>query len=182
MIKTLLALSIFGLVSLTAAPIDDMMELYNQKSYEKACNYGLRHFKKNSSNYNYIMLYAFSCLKADYIDRLAVPITALRYTPTQRQNAAYFATILLQKKMLYHALIDGTSLKGIVLPLADHPISVVFTLFAREKYRKEKGIYYLKDPKDPQKDYHVYIQQDRTPHLIVEEYINDKMIKEHRYW
>ncbi|NPA28829.1 MAG: hypothetical protein GXO33_01430 [Epsilonproteobacteria bacterium] len=180
----LLFISMLGL-SLHAeeTPLRQMVSLYKKGYYKKACNVGLRYFEKYKKNNDFVMLYGFSCLHADYIDRLAVPLTALRYTPTERKNATYFATILLQKKMLYQKLLDGLDLSTVRLPVTDHVISIVFDLIVHRNYEKKRGVYFLTDPNRSGKSYKLYLESHkRGPHMIVEEIVDGKTVKIHRYW
>jgi len=88
----------------------NLFTLYQNKKYEKVCSIGFRNFQKYKKDEEFVNLYAFGCLNADYVDRLAIPIVTLRFSKESRANSAYFAVILMQKKLLYHALIDGYDL------------------------------------------------------------------------
>ena len=81
-----------------------MLRLYQNQHYAKACQIGFNNFSTNSSDEKFISLYAFACLHSDFIDRLAIPIAKLKYSKEARINSAYFATILMQKKMLYNRM------------------------------------------------------------------------------
>ena len=164
-------------------PMQKLYKLYKAKAYKEACNYGLRNFSKYKGNSDYIMLYAFACLNADYIDRLAVPSTALRKTATERKNAAYFSTILLQKKLLYTALIDGTDIFGIRLPVTTYPLSIVFDKYSKKEYTLRQGVYYFTDDRNPDRTYHLYLERvGQNFHMVLEEYEKGKLQKTHKYW
>ena len=99
------------LTSLVQADLkQELYHLYQSEQYGIACSKGMKHFQKNRKDTEFVSIYAFSCLKADYIDRLAVPISILKHSEESRANAAYFSVILMQKKLLYHAIIDGYDL------------------------------------------------------------------------
>ncbi|GEM_PF-97363 len=165
------------------APLEKMLRLYKKERYKEACNWGLRYFNRYKKEGNFIMLYAFSCLHSDYIDRLAVPMTALRYTPTERKNATYFATILLQKKMLYQKLLDGLDLTAIRLPETDYVLSIVFDMITKNQYTKKNNAYLLTDRHNPKKSYKLYLETySKGKHMILQEYLDGKLIKTHRYW
>ena len=88
----------FALVSLLHANIkEDILSLYQTKQYTQACRTGFLHLEELNKDENFIALYAFACLKADYIDRLSVPISKLKYSKEARANSAYLAVILMQK-------------------------------------------------------------------------------------
>lgn len=158
---------------------EKIIQLYQKKEYEKICHLGYRKFKSIRNDQNLISLYAFSCLYADYIDRLAIPIIALTKTKEARQNRTYFSLILTQKNMLYSAIIDHITIKGVQLPMTDHVISRVAHLFFQNHYTKRDGHYFLQDPKDPKISYEVYQEKSRynRPYLIIEEHIGSTIIK-----
>ncbi|BDY11987.1 hypothetical protein [Hydrogenimonas cancrithermarum] len=181
--KKLLILSIFAIVSLQGADLERLYGFYAQKQYKKACQLGLRMFGKHKKNSKFLMLYGFSCLKADYIDRLAVPLTGLRATKTERANASYFATILLQKKLLYHALLDHVDISDLKLPKTDYILSKVFDLYVKKAYRKIDDKYYLTPEQESGMLYVLYVESNGKVHkMVVEERLDGNIIKIHRYW
>ncbi|MRI58055.1 MAG: hypothetical protein C6H99_00945 [Epsilonproteobacteria bacterium] len=106
--------------------IASMIKAYRQKQYAKVCHQGYRSFQKIKKSEDLLNMYAFSCLKSGYINRLAVPIIILNKTPYSRKNRVYFSTILLQKNILLSALADKERYSGISLPKTDHIISKLF--------------------------------------------------------
>ncbi|MCF6200605.1 MAG: hypothetical protein L3J42_00510 [Hydrogenimonas sp.] len=179
----MIILFIFATSSIIASDLERLYNLYQQKQYKKACNLGLRLFNKHKKNSKFLMLYGLSCLNADYIDRLAVPLTGLRSGKSERANASYFATILLQKKLLYHALLDNKDISNLVLPKTDYVLSKVFDLYVKKKYKKVDDKYYLISPKDASLMYVLYIEtHNRVKKMVIEERIDNHTIKVHRYW
>ncbi|BAF70119.1 hypothetical protein [Nitratiruptor sp. SB155-2] len=178
----ILVLILFSLLLIAkdgAVTKDKIIELYQKKEYEKLCHLGYRNFKSIRNDQNLISLYAFSCLYADYIDRLAIPIIALSKTKEARQNRTYFSLILTQKNMLYSSIIDHIPIEGIQLPMTDHVISRVSHLYFQNLYTKKDGHYFLHDPNDPKITYEVYQEKSRynRPFLIIEEHIGSTIIK-----
>ena len=177
---TLLLLLITGLF---ANSLERMHQLYMQNQYARACQLGLHLFKKYRRNTDYLMLYGFSCLKSDFNDRLAVPITGLRATKTERANASYFAAILLQKKLLYHALIDHVDISHLNLPSTDYILSKVFDLYSHNRYKKIDNKYYLAGDHGNGLIYVLYIDSTgKEQKMVIEERLNDNIIKIHKYW
>ena len=84
-----------------------MYQLYQKGEYTTSCNIGLQHFKELEANEAYLSLYAFSCLKADQIDRLNTPLMILNQSSEARANASYFSMLVMQKKLLVQALYDN---------------------------------------------------------------------------
>jgi hypothetical protein len=161
----------------------EMLKLYENKQYESACNIGFDNLKRNKNDEAFVSLYAFSCLKSDYINRLAVPITLLRFSPEARINSAYFSVILMQKKLLYHALLDGYEFSSLNLPTTNFILSKVFDLYTKEKNKQNNKIYLFKDKDDKNISYKLYLQKSkRLDKIIIEKYDNMKLIKRHTYW
>ena len=169
---------------LSAATMQDLYNLYNAKKYEQGCRLGLRIFEKYKKDSKFLMLYAFSCLKADYIDRLAVPMTGLRRTKTERANASYFATIILQKKLLYHALLDHVDISHLKLPATDYILSKIFDMYTNGKYKKVDERYIFTPEEEDNGLYYVlYVEEGKgSPKMVIEERLDDHTIKRHRYW
>jgi len=181
--RLLSLLLVLSIASLGASDLDRLYRLYSQKQYAKACQLGLRIFNQNKKNSKFLMLYGFSCLNADFIDRLAVPMTGLRRTKTERANASYFATIILQKKLLYHAVLDGVDISDLKLPKTDYILSRVFDMFTKNDYKKADGRYLFKSKENPDLSYVLYIEYGRgAPKMIIEERLDGQIIKTHRYW
>ena len=166
-----------------ASELEDLYNLYSQKRYAQACHLGLKIFNNYKKNSKFLMLYGFSCLHSDYIDRLAVPMTGLRHTKSERANASYFATIILQKKLLYHALLDGVDISDLKLPKTDYILSQVFDMYTKKDYKKVDDRYYFNPKKDKNLLYVLYVQYGRgAPKMIIEERLDDHLLKTHRYW
>ncbi len=181
--KKALLVSALLLSSLTSADIESLYKLYQSKKYKQACQLGLRMFKEQKKDSRFLMLYGLSCLNADYIDRLAVPMTALRYSKTERANASYFATILLQKKLLYHSLLDGIDISNLKLPKTDYILSKVFDLYTKKEYKKVDDKYYFIPKKGAGLMYVLYLEgTGRVTKMTIEERLDDHIIKIHRYW
>jgi len=176
-IGLLLVLNLFANDTIT------MYKLYQNQEYEKACDIGLKIFYKNKQDENFLSLYAFSCLQSDNINRLALPIANLKYTRESRANASYFSVILMQKKLLYHALIDGYDLKSLNLPTTDYILSKVFDAYAKLENTEKKPYYIFKDENDKKRVYKLYLIQDKkVKKIVIEEFYDTIAIKRHVYW
>ena len=173
----------FLFINAHATVKERMYQLYQNEEYAKACKTGYDYFKKHKNDETYVSLYAFSCLKSDYIDRLARAITALKFSKEARKNAAYFSTILMQKKLLYYSLVDGYQLSQFKLPTTDYVLSKVFDLYSKVDEKKRKKFYIFKDPDDSKLIYKLYLlKQGNINKIIIEEYYDTIKIKRHIYW
>ena len=160
-----------------------MFNLYQNKKYEDVCNIGFNNFNHYNKDEDYISLYAFSCLKADYIDRLSVPIAMLKFSKEARSNSAYFSVILMQKKLLYHALVDNYDVSEMNLPTTDYVLSKIFDLYAKLEDKTPRSFYLFEDKDDSKLTYKLYlVKDDRLSKIIIEEYYDSVTIKRHVYW
>jgi len=176
-------LIVFIALSLYADIKQDMFNLYQNKKYEKVCNLGFRNFSRYRQNEEYVSLYAFACLKSDYIDRLSVPIATLKFSKEARANSAYFSVILMQKKLLYHALVDDYDLSTLKLPTTDYTLSKVFDLYAKLGKHEPRAFYLFENENDKKVTYKLYlVKNNRLSKVVIEEYYNSVMLKRHAYW
>ena len=160
-----------------------MLGLYKNSDFQRACDLGYSYFDANKNNEEFISIYAFSCLNADHIDRLAIPIISLRFSKEARANASYFSIILMQKKLLYHALLDNYDVSIYALPTTEHILSKVFDLYAKLGPHQPQDFYLFEDESDNNLIYKLYIsKEERTPKMVIETFYNDKALKRHIYW
>jgi len=179
---TLLLFFIFS-IYLHADAKYEMFQLYKTSQYQKACTMGYDYFKKFKRDAQYASLYGFSCLKSDYIDRLAQPIATLKFSKEARENSAYFATILMQKKLLYHSLLDGYDLSKFKFPTTTYVLSKVFDLYSQLPKHKQKEFYILQDPDNKSIIYKLYtIKDNNIDKMVIEEYYDTIKVKRHIYW
>ncbi len=178
-----IVLSLIFAIILCADVKQEMLGLYQNKKYENACNLGFNNFNANDKDEDYISLFAFACLKADSIDRLAIPIIKLKFSPESRSNGAYFSIIMMQKKLLYHALLDGYKLSSLNLPTTDYVLSKVFDLYSQLNEETPKGFYIFEDKDDKKITYNLYLLKDeKLSKLVIDEFYDKKIIKQHIYW
>lgn len=160
-----------------------MLSLYQNSKFTDACHVGFKNFTNHRKDESYISLYAFSCLKSDYIDRLSIPIALLKYSKESRSNSAYFSIILMQKKMLYHALLDNYDLSSLNLPTTDYVLSKVFDLYAKLGDHEIRAYYLFEDEKDAKLTYKLYlVEENELKKVVIEEYYDGTSLKRHVYW
>ncbi len=177
--KKLILICLLGTFGMSYS-LTQFYEDYKEENYLRSCKDGLRIFSKHKNDEKFLTVYAFSCLKSDMIDRLAVPVTGLRSTKEARANASYFSAILLQKKLLYHSVVDGVDISGLNFPTTDFILSKVFTLYSDKKYEKKNGAYLLEGDGVT---YKMYVEEGaRFKKVVIEEYENGKLVKTHKYF
>ncbi|MDB2562166.1 hypothetical protein N9X61_01030 [Sulfurimonas sp.] len=176
-------LILFLSINLYAGTKQKMFNLYQNHKYEDVCNIGFDYYRQNNKDEEYISLYAFACLKSDYIDRLSTPVAMLKFSSEARSNAAYFSVILMQKKLLYHALVDGHNISEFTLPTTDYVLSKVFDYYSKIGPHEQRLFYLFEDEKDPKLTYKLYLSKgSRIDKMIIEEFYDSVTIKRHVYW
>ena len=170
-------------ISLFAGAKDSMFEYYQNEKFEKTCNLGHKYLDRNIRDEEFISLYAFSCLKSDYIDRLSIPVSLLKFSKESRANAAYFSVILMQKKLLYHSLVDGYDMHELKLPTTDYVLSKVFDMYVSLGKHEARTKYIFNDKKNPRLSYKLYlVTEDKLRKMVIEEYFDTISIQRHVYW
>jgi len=178
-----IVLSILVYISLFADAKDDVFNFYQNEKYEQACTLGHKWLDKNIRDDEFVSLYAFSCLYSDYIDRLAIPISVLKFSRESRSNSAYFSVILMQKKLLYHSLVDAYNLTKLKLPTTDYILSKVFDLYSALGVHEHRTMYIFNDEKNPRVSYKLYLVKDEhLSKMVIEEYFDTISIQRHVYW
>ncbi len=174
---------LFLTLSLYADIKEKMFNLYQNKKYEAVCTLGFDNFSNNKKDEEFVSLYAFSCLNSDYIDRLSIPIALLKVSKEARANSAYFSIILMQKKLLYHALVDNYDLSEFSLPTTDYVLSKVFDFYSKIGKHKPRVFYLFQDPQDSKLTYKFYLAKDyKFNKMVIDEFYDTINIKRHIYW
>lgn len=177
---------LFILLAVSSALSSEVSKLYNlyqQGQYDSVCEQGIRILKTHKHDEQFISVYAFACLNADKIDRLALPIIMLKSTNGARKNAAFFSTILLQKNLLLTALENNKDIHSLSLPSTDYILSKVFDLYARGLYKKKQHTYILADENDNRRIYKLrFYPDDKKPKIIIDEYYDTIVTKQHIYY
>ncbi len=181
--KKILFLPLLLTLSLYADIKETMLNLYENKRFEEVCNIGFDNFNNYAKDEDFLSLYAFGCLHADFIDRLSLPISLLKSTKEARANTAYFSVILMQKKLLFHALVDNYELSRYKLPTTDYILSKIFDYYTALGKHSDRNFYLFNDTNNPKVSYKLYLAKDSVPYkIVIEEYYNGTLVKKHIYW
>lgn len=158
-----------------------LFNLYQQSNYSQACDLGHQGFLYHLNDEAYISLYAFSCLKADVIDRLSGPVMALNQTKEARSNAAYFSVIVMQKKLLMQALYDNKPIKNLKFPTSLYLLSKVFDMYIKNP-QPNQFIKEYTDPQDSRSSYKLYTAEvNGRKSIAIDEYY-DKILTHHHVY
>lgn len=162
--------------------VNKLIDDYKNGEYKKVCLNGIKIFYKLEKDESLISMYGISCLKSDYIDRLAVPAVALKKTKSGRKNAILFLTIMLQKKILISSLFDNFKISNIKLPDTNYILSKIFRLYQEKKYRKNGNELIFQDLTKKNIQYKLILKKDKEPKILLLELNNNEIVKKHIYW
>lgn len=159
----------------------NLFDMYQKGMYAQACDYGYRFFARNEHNEAFVSLVGFSCLKADHIDRLSPVMSALSQTPDARANSAYFALIVMQKKLLMQGLYDHKPIGNLHFPTSGHLLSRVFDLYVKNPKHNDPVKEYL-DPANPRQSYKLYTTHSGGRKSIAIDEYYDKILTLHHVY
>ena len=165
-------------LNLNAYDYNDVIGDYKAKKYKELCLKSSIFYKEDAKDENLLSIIGDACAKSDYINPLGYVVKRLISTPEFRKNASYFATLILQKKLIYQFMSDGISLKNLRLPRSDHTLSILFENLAKENYKKQGGTIIIKTKAVT---YKVWITDESQKIVYVQEYVGNKKIKTHWY-
>ncbi len=176
-------LLLFSQFTVYGKDFDIIKELYDKGRYSKACIKSGEFYQEYKSNEEFLNLFGASCLKADMINRLVLPIIKLYKTKEARENAAYFSTILYQKKLLYYALSDNTDISYVNLPKTDYILSKIFDKFVKGEYDMKNGSYWFNDEENSDVSYKLSLEErNNIKKMYLRTYKNGRIIKVRIYW
>ncbi|WP_458701515.1 hypothetical protein ACKGJI_05190 [Sulfurospirillum sp. 1307] len=162
---------------------DDIIKLYQERNYRKACLKAGDLYNKYKEDEDFLSMYADACIQEDMINRSILPIIKLYKTPKARENAAYFATILYQKKLLYHALVDDVDISYVNLPKTKYILSIIFSKFVSGDYEYKNGTYWFNDENDESIKYKLSVEtHQNAKKIFLRTYKDNKIIKVRTYW
>lgn len=162
---------------------EDVVKLYLDDNFSSACQKSAEIYDSYKEDDEFLNIFAHSCLEADMVNRLVLPIIKLYKTEKARENAAYYSTILYQKKLLYVALIDGVDISYVNLPKTNYILSIIFEKFVTKDYVLKSGMYTFIDDNNSQITYTLSIEtEDNFKKMFLRTYKNDKIVKTRTYW
>lgn len=157
---------------------NDVLKDYSADNFDRVCSEGAAFYLKNDKNEHILTVIGDACAKIDAINPLGNIVKNLVTTKEHRESGSYFATLVLQKKLIYQFMHDNINLKELRLPRTTHVLSVVFENLA-------KGNYEIVDKKvhinTPEQGYILWLSDDDPKKVYLDEYKNGKLTKRHWY-
>ncbi|MDR3347554.1 MAG: hypothetical protein LBN32_02965 [Helicobacteraceae bacterium] len=165
-----------------AAPTDKVLDLYHKQDYKNACLEGAKIVRDHKNDDLFVNAFGIACLESDFIDFAGMAGLYLRASSSSRQNASYILTVVLQKKLLYHALADNVDLSDTKLPDTPHILSRVFNAYVEGNYTKDaKGVMTITLDNN-----HIAtldsLREGGHFKVRIRQYEKGKMLNEHLYW
>ena len=162
---------------------EEMLIQYKNSEFESVCTQGSQNFSKYRKDEEFISLYAFACLYSDHINKLSIPMIVLKNSSESRANSAYLSIVLMQEKLLKHALIDDYELTAFTLPSTDYILSKVFDMYAKMGKHAKQDFYVFQDSKDKNLSYKLYLEKtSKGLSIAIDEISNNQTIKHHIFY
>ena len=183
MTKKILLIIIFLVSYGIANDFNDLKTMFLKKQYSKVCSKSVALYPQYRHDSNFLNIFAVSCLNSDMINKLIVPIIKLYKTKADRENAAYYATILYKKKLLYYALIDHIDISYVRLPKTNYILSNIFDKYVQKKYRFKDNSYWFDDNQNTTLKYQLSIEEvHHIKKMYLRTYKDGILIKTRTYW
>lgn len=157
---------------------NDVLRDYEAKNYDKVCSQGNSFLIKNDKNENILIAIGDACARTDAINPLGVVVKNLVTTKENRESGSYFATLLLQKKLIYQFMNDDINLKELRLPRTEHVLSRVFEELAKGNYEQVDGKVEIRTP---EMDYVLWLSDDSPKKVYIDENSEGKLVERHWY-
>ena len=170
---------IFLFGHLQAKSTEAFIEDFKDKKFSNVCQEGLEYYYGGRQDEMFVTLVGIACANVDNINPLGTIQAKLVSTKEARENASYFTSLLLAKRLIYQFMIDDISLKHLQLPKSNHILSFVF-----EHLSSGDFVYLSKDPKmikidDENKSVLISVSDDEVKKVLIDEYEGSTLKKRH---
>lgn len=169
------------MISLEARDITPFIKDFKAQKYNKVCEKGSRLYYGGYTDENFVSLVGVSCAKVDRINILGMLQRSLVNSRSSRENASYFSSLILQKRLIYQFMIDGTKLNDLKLPSSTHLLSRVFEKLSAGEYKELSASPKLIEIQDSGRRMILSISDDEPKKVLVDEYGANGALKRHWY-
>lgn len=157
------------------------IEMFKAGHYDIVCKEGLESYYGGRNDEMFVRMVGTACARIDNINPLGMLQRNLVSSKSARETASYFATLVLQKRLIYQFMIDDIKIASLQLPYSNHLLSIVFERIANGSYEKLSD-----DPKvikvyDGDKSMVISVSDDEPKRILIDEYQGDKLIR-HRWF
>ena len=164
-----------------ARDISPFIKDFKAGKYNKVCEKGSRLFYAGYTDENFISLVGISCAKVDRINILGMLQRNLVSSQSSRENASYFATLILQKRLIYQFMIDDIDIAELSLPSSRHLLSRVFENLSTNNYTVISKNPKLIEIEDNGRKIILSTSDDEPIKVLVDEYSVKGELKRHWY-
>ena len=164
-----------------AKTTEQFIQDFKQKKYYTVCQEGLNEYRAGRQEERFLAIIGTACANIDNINPLGSLQAKMISTQDSRETSSYFSSLILQKRLIYHFMLDDISLAHLQLPKSAHILSFVF-----EHLGSGKFIYMSKNPKmikidDGNRSIFVSISDDEQKKVFIDEYSGATLLKRHSY-
>jgi hypothetical protein len=167
--------------SLYSKNIDELIDAFQNREFKLVCQEGMAKFSKGNRDEDFLGMVGVACAEVDYINPLAKLQRVLRSTKTGRNNASYFATLILQKKLFYQFMLDDIELGYLRVPDTNHILSVIFRNLVLNKYQVTSNSPKALEIVDSGRTIKISITDDNPQKVLVDIFKDGKKIAHHWY-
>ncbi len=168
-------------VILEARDISPFINDFKAKKYNKVCAKGSSLYYGGYTDENFVSLVGVSCAKVDRINVLGMLQRSLVNTKASRENASYFSTLILQKRLIYQFMIDDLALDNLKLPGSTHLLSRVFERLSSGRYTILSSSPKLIEINDNGRKIILSVSDDQPIKVLIDEYTVSGELERHWY-
>jgi len=168
-------------ISVQARDISSFIKDFKAKKYNKVCEKGSKLYYGGYTDENFVSLVGISCAKVDRINILGMLQRSLVNTAASRENASYFSTLILQKRLIYQFMIDDLDLSHLKLPTSSHLLSRVFEQLSNKNYTLLSSTPKLIEINANGRKFILSVSDDSPKKVLIDEYKADGDLERHWY-
>lgn len=169
------------LAGLEARDITPFIDDFKAEKYMRVCEKGMLQYYRGYTDENFVSLVGVACAKEDRINILGMLQRSQVESRDSRENASYFSSLILQKRLIYQFMIDGLSLENLRLPASSHLLSRVFEKLSSKDYTVLSTFPKLIEIDDNGRKIMLSTSDDEPIKVLVDEYSIDGELKRHWY-
>lgn len=178
--RALFSILLPGAVLMAQEAMDSYIKQFRSGDYAKVCQKGLEDYYAGRNDEMFVMMVGTACARVDNINPLGMLQRNLVSSASARETSSYFATLVLQKRLIYQYMVDGTPLTSLHLPYSNHILSIIFEQLANESF-----IQISEEPRmikvyDGERAIFLSVSDDEPKRILVDEYQDEQLIR--RRW
>ena len=166
---------------LEARDISAFIDDFKAKKYDEVCDKGMVLYYGGYTDENFVSLVGVSCAKVDRINLLGMLQRSLVESRSSRENASYFSTLILQKRLIYQFMIDDVDVGKLILPTSTHLLSRVFEQLSAGKYKVLSASPKLVELDANGRRIILSLSDDEPVKVLIDEYTTTGELERHWY-